>query len=215
MESTTWRVVALWAAAVVVAVGASTAAVTLATDSVTQPPAVGLASPSDGTTPGEPTPSGDPSPTDAATAEPSPGVEDTDGSGDGTTAGSGTTPTTEDPSDEPSPVPSPRDDDTDDTDDDGTDDDDQSSTATGTCGDRGGESRSATSVGGQAGFCFVDGNVELVYATPSDDGFTVDVDDEAGEVRVTFTSDDHESRIDADYEDGQPRVRVREEAEDD
>lgn len=92
---------------------------------------------------------------------------------------------------------------------------DQSSTATGTCGDRGGQSRSATSVGGQAGFCFVGGGVELVYATPSDNGFTVDVDDEAGEVRVTFTSDDHESRIDADYEDGQPRVRVREEAEDD
>lgn len=213
MESTTWRVVALWAAAVVVAVGASTAAVTLATDSVTQPPAVGLASPSDGTTPGGPTPGGDPSPTGAATAEPSPAVEGTDGSGDGTTAGSGDTPTTEsDPGDEPSPVPSPRDDDTDD---DGNDDDGQPGTATLTCGERGGQSRSATSVGGRAVFCFIDGDVELVYATPDPNGFTVDVDDEAGEVRVTFTSDDHESRIDADYEDRQPRVRVREEAEDD
>ena len=46
------------------------------------------------------------------------------------------------------------------------------------------------------------------------DDFTVDVETDADSVRVTFTSATHESRIDADWEDGAPRVRVREEAED-
>ncbi len=124
MEKVTLRAVALWAVAVLIAVGASTAAVTLATNSVTQPPAVGLASPSDGATPGEDppgeaTPTEDRSPTGAATAVPSPADDSTTSTGgDDSTSGSGDPSTTqEDPGDDAGAAPSST------TDDDDTDDD--------------------------------------------------------------------------------------------
>ena len=58
------------------------------------------------------------------------------------------------------------------------------------------------------------GAVEFVFASPAQ-GFAVDVErDGADDVRVTFERDDHESRVDADIDDGEPRIRVREEADD-
>ena len=70
-------------------------------------------------------------------------------------------------------------------------------------------------IGGTARFRFTDGTVTLLFATAkTEPPFTVDVETDADSVRVTFTSATHESRIDADWEDGAPRIRVREEAED-
>lgn len=193
----TLRAVALWVAAVAVAVAASTTAVTLATNSVTQPPPVGLASPQ-----GDPSPDAEPTVADTSNPGPAP----TDGAtaalppAHDTTAG----PTHDDggdgPGDDPSRAASP-------TPDAGGPRPDPSPATTQT------QERTATSLGGTARFRFEAGDVTVVFATPAQ-GFTVDVDDEGSEVRVTFTSADHESRIDADHEDGHPRVRVREEAED-
>lgn len=76
------------------------------------------------------------------------------------------------------------------------------------------ETRTVEAVGGTARFRFTDGAVEVVFATPAQ-GFSVAVERDApDDVRVTFERDDHESRIDAEFDDGAPRVRVDEDADD-
>lgn len=181
-----WRAIGVWLAALVAAVGLSSAAVTIATDQVTAPDPVAViaaASARDA--------AGDASPTPLAS------LPSTDGA-DAATTSPGTTPSLP-PSDAASAAPGTSDTAT--TRDGGANDGSVASEQT----------RTAVAAGGTARFGFVGERVELVFATPAR-GFATDVERSGTEtVRVWFTSDSHASRVVARVEDGAPRVTVEEE----
>lgn len=73
--------------------------------------------------------------------------------------------------------------------------------------------RTASSVGGKAAFQWDGTTIEVLWATP-EAGFTVEIHrDGPDDVDVRFESESHESRIKADNERGQLRIRVEERPE--
>lgn len=73
------------------------------------------------------------------------------------------------------------------------------------------ETRTISTVGGSTALRFVDGRVEVVWATPNA-GFTADIEDDSGDVetRVDFRSPEHRSRIKGEWADGAPSVETEE-----
>lgn len=198
---------AVWVSTVVVAAATGRVA-----DGPTPLDLTAATEPSDTVVPSQPTPSATPGdePTPAATeasATPTPAP----------TATPDDDPTPEDdPTDTPTPVaaPAPTPSPTDDPSDEATAAPTPEPTASPSEHDRPRDGmdvhRTATAEGGTARFHFTDRGIEVEFATPNR-GFRVAVDrDGPFDVRVTFVSPDHESRIDAELEDGEPRVRVRE-----
>lgn len=72
------------------------------------------------------------------------------------------------------------------------------------------ETRHYDLVGGTVTLRFSSGRIEVLAAAPKS-GFRLEpVESDGREVRVEFRSDGHRSRLDADWEESEPRVRIRE-----
>lgn len=74
------------------------------------------------------------------------------------------------------------------------------------------EDRTYRLIGGTVGVRFADGGAHLLWATPQP-GFRVETHHTSPEVDVRFESEDHESRLEAVWDNG-PRAEVEEHAED-
>ena len=68
-------------------------------------------------------------------------------------------------------------------------------------------------VGGSATLRFTPSGVSVVLADPKP-GFSADVDDDGGRVRIRFESDSHRSQVEG-WWDGGPRDEVREDGDED
>lgn len=199
-----------WAAATTAAVGLAWAGVGIVSDQVSEPVrTVAASSPALSPSPtSSPSPTASPSasPTPTATPEPSLGLGPSDEPSDGASApGATSTPRASDapaprpspsvapaPGASPSAAPSPS--------------SSPSTTATAPA-----ETRSYQLVGGTVTVRYSSTLVEVLVATPAD-GFETEIDrDGPTDLKVEFESETHRSRLDAEWEDGAPRDRIREE----
>lgn len=209
--------VSTWIVATVAAVGLAWAGVGLVADQVAEPvrpvPTVVARSSS------EPTSSESPSPTAGETPSPTPQptIEAPDSARTDDDAAEPEEPVPSRPagssgvapSSEPSPRPSPSADESEEHDDheDGREDDghDEEEAA---------ETRSYRLVGGTVTISFSASRVEVVVPATPAEGFGVSIEREsATDLRIEFSSDDHESRLDVWWDDG-PRDETREESDD-
>jgi cytoskeletal protein RodZ len=177
--------VSTWVVATLAAIGLAWAGVGLVADQVAEPVRpLDVVAATPSSSPAS-SPDATPSPSSAPTASPTP-VPD-----DGGAAEPPAVTGTSDDSDDDAPS--------------GPDDDEGE--------DASAETRSYRLVGGTVTISYSATRVDVVVATPAD-GFDVEVErDGPTDLRVEFTGDDHESRLDASWEEG-PRDRIREEAED-
>lgn len=211
--------VGLWAGATGLAVGIATAGVNLVANQVTEPIPVVLATPGqdggdvstgsvgDGasdaaSSPTDPTPS--PSLTPSASESPATMVSDAPRS----SPSGGSTPSASpasSPSTTESPTPTASDAPTE-GDGPGRGRDDQAGEP---------ETRSASTIGGRAGFRFADGDVELLWASPNQ-GFEVEVTERRDDrIIVQFSSPDHVSTIVARFNGAEARIETDEDENDD
>lgn len=181
-----WQLVMAWVGATALAVGVASVAVGAATRQVTDPTPVLLTQATNSPSP-TPTPDDSPSPDGGPTSSP--------------TADDSPTPREDaSPDDDPTHHASEHESEHE------TEEPGTTSTETAT--------RTESSIGGSASFRFENGRITVLWARP-EPGFTVDVENYGTEARARFRSDSHESRIKADYEHGQPRIRIEERPEDD
>lgn len=215
--ATVTRTALTWIVAAAVAIGLAVAGVGLATSRVTPPPStIELAvddvqgdDPTDDPSEGAPTASDTATPTDAS-EEPSAIATSSPTSRPSDTASPSDRPTSDDRSEDDDPSERPSDDASERPSDDPSDRASESESASDAPTAGLDETRTAQSVGGTASFRFTDRDIEVLSVSPAQ-GFASEVERSGPfDVKVFFTSSDHESRIDAEVEDGEPRIRVRE-----